>query len=267
VDQVPPIYDKITEDGRTRAAVRDAMEQEYQATTMVAEFPSSVFLSTQLVPDMKDLKFGWQGSNTFESCHREISPFSVPHSSIEVHQRLWTLEEDADQATTTTLADVRATRTRSPPCPTNYYGLLQMLCAYIKLIMMMFGRLCEHMANVTTIYFLMKDKMAIFESMDKHHVSHLLWAIFVDAWLYFNTTHDVMGNPPISSLDWLIGAMKGRTLPLTLGTPLQSLLGRGSDAGNSRPTEGGQGTNRREEEEPSTPRYQRGPQTPNTNVH
>jgi hypothetical protein len=45
-DQFPPIYDKITEDGRTRAAVRDSMEQEYRATTMVAEFPSSVFLST-----------------------------------------------------------------------------------------------------------------------------------------------------------------------------------------------------------------------------
>jgi hypothetical protein len=47
---------------------------------------------------MKDLKFGWQGNNAFESCHRGISPFSVPHSSIEVRQRLRALEEDADQA-------------------------------------------------------------------------------------------------------------------------------------------------------------------------
>jgi hypothetical protein len=95
-DQVLPIYDKITEDG-TRAAVRDSMEQEYRATTtMVPEFPSPVFLLMQLVSDMKDLKFGWQGSNAFESCHRGISPFSVPHSSIEVHQRLRALEEDAD---------------------------------------------------------------------------------------------------------------------------------------------------------------------------
>jgi hypothetical protein len=169
-DQVPHIYDKITEDGRTRATVRDSMEQEYRATTMVTEFPLSVFLLMQLVSDMKDLKFSWQGSNAFESCYQGISPFSVPHSSIEAHQRLRALEGDTDQATTTTLADVKATRTRLPPCPPNYYGLLQMLCAYIKLLMMMFGRSCEHMANVMTIYFLVKDKMAIFERMDKSHV-------------------------------------------------------------------------------------------------
>jgi hypothetical protein len=222
---------------------------------MVAEFPSSVFLSTQLVSDMKDLKFGWQGSNAFESCHRGISPFSVPHSSVDVHQRLRALEEDTAQATTTTLADVRATRTRPLPCPTDYYGLLQMLCTFIKLLMMMFGLSCEHMANVTTIYFLVKDKMVIFERMDKNHVAHLLWAIFVDTRSYFNTTHNVMGSLPISSLDWRIGAMKGGTLSSTLGTPLQPLLGWGSAAVNAHPTEGGQVTNRREEE-PPTPRYQ-----------
>jgi hypothetical protein len=150
-DQVPPIYDKITEDGRTRLAVRDAMELEYKSTTMVSEFPSSVFLSTQLVSDVKDLKFGWQGSSSFESCHRGISPFSVPSSSIEVHQQLRALEEDAELATTTTLADVCATRTRPPPCPSNYYSLLQMLCAYIKFLMMMFGSACEHMTSLVLL--------------------------------------------------------------------------------------------------------------------
>jgi hypothetical protein len=198
----------MTEDGRTQSAVRDAMESEYRTTTMVSEFPISVFLSTQLVNGVKDLKLGWQGSNAYDSCHRGISPFSVPHSSIEAHQRLRASEEDAEQATTTTIADVRATRTKPPPCPTDYYGLLQMLCAYIKLLMMLFGNRCEHMANVTTIYFLIRDKMAIFERMEKKHVAHLLWSIFVDARAYFNTPFDEMGNPPVSSLDWLIGGMR-----------------------------------------------------------
>jgi hypothetical protein len=144
----------------------------------------------------------------------------VPHSVIEVHQSFRALEEDADQATTTTLADVRATRTRPPPCPNDYFGLLQMLCAYIKLLMLLFGSRCKHMANITSIYFLVKDRMAIFERMDKNNVAHLLWAIFVDTHSYFNMTHDVMGNPPVSSLDWQIGAMKGSAMPATLWTPL-----------------------------------------------
>jgi hypothetical protein len=102
-DQVALVCDKTNEDGRTRAAVRDAMEQDHRTTTVVAEFPSLVLLSTQPVTDMKELKFGWQGSNAFESCHRGISPFEVPHSFIEVHQQLRAMKEDAEQVTTATL--------------------------------------------------------------------------------------------------------------------------------------------------------------------
>jgi hypothetical protein len=82
--ECPLVCDKTTEDSRTRSAVHDGMEQEHRTTTVVVEFPSSVFLLTQLVSDVKDLKFGWQGSNAFESCHdSELLPFFflVPHSS------------------------------------------------------------------------------------------------------------------------------------------------------------------------------------------
>ena len=101
--------------GRTRSAIQDAMELEYQSTSMVWEFSSCVFLLTQLVTNVKDLKFVWQGRISFESCHRGISPFSVPSSSIEVHQWLSrVLKEDAKLATMATLADVHVTRTRPP---------------------------------------------------------------------------------------------------------------------------------------------------------
>ena len=182
------------------------MELEYRSTTMVLEFPACMFLSTQLVTDVKELKFGWQGITSFESCHRGISPFSVPSSSLEVHQRLRALEEDAELATTT-LADIRATRTRSPTCPGDYYSLLQMLCSYIKLLMMMFGTACEHVTSATPIFFLLQERMATFHVMTRDQVAHLLWAISIDARAYFNTPHDIMENPPVSSLDRLIGAM------------------------------------------------------------
>ena len=152
-DLLPPIYDKITEDGRTRSVVRDAMVLEYHSTTMVLEFPACVFLSTQLVAGVNELKFCWQGTTTtsFKSCHRGISLFSVPYGLLKVHQQLRALEEDAELASTTTLANIRSTRTRRPMCPGNYYILLQMLCSYIELLMMMFGSACEHMPIATTL--------------------------------------------------------------------------------------------------------------------
>lgn len=137
-----------------------------------------------------------------------------------------------------------------------------MLCACIKLLMMMFGWSCEHMVNVTAMCHLVKEKMATFERADRNQVAHLPWAILTDAPACFNTPHDVMGNPPVSSLDWLIGAVKGGTLPATLGAPLQSLFGRGSSA-----IEGSASTtgDRQEKEEP---RCCGGPHQPhNANTH
>ena len=51
-DLVWPICNKITEDGRAGAAVRDAMELEYHSTACV------FLLLRQLVTNVKELKFG-----------------------------------------------------------------------------------------------------------------------------------------------------------------------------------------------------------------
>ena len=93
-------------------------KQDCRARAVVWEFPSSVILLNQLVTSVKDMKFGWQGSGSFESCHRGILPFSAaPLSWIEAHQRPRALKGDAEQATMTTVAGVEARRTRLPPCP------------------------------------------------------------------------------------------------------------------------------------------------------
>ena len=108
-----------------------------------------------------------------------------------------------------------------------------MLCYYIKLLMMMFGTACKHMTSATTIYFLLQEHMSTFPVMTKEQVAHLiLWAIFIDARANFNMPHDIVGNLPVSSLDWLIGAMKWWSLPSALGTPM-TLLFRSTDGASN----------------------------------
>jgi hypothetical protein len=247
-DQVPPIYSKICEDGRSVAAVRSVMEQEYQETTLTSEFPASVFLSTQLVSDVKDIKFGWQESHAYASSHRGISPFAVPHTSIETHSALRALEEDSAAATSTTIADVRAARTGPPPCPSDYYSLLQMLCSYIKLLMMLFGARCEHLGQVLQIYSIIQRRVGMFQTVTKVQVAHLLWAVFIDARTYFSTNHDAMNNPPASHLTWMVSALQGGSLPGALGTPITSMLRGSVEAQNSRPGEIQNGSRGREQD-------------------
>jgi hypothetical protein len=196
---------------------------------LTSEIPASVFFSTQLVSDIKDTKFGWQESQAYATSHRGISPFNLPHTSIESHQALRALEEDAAMATSTTISDMKAARTGPPPCPTDYYGLLQLMCSYMKLLMMLFGANCDHLIQVSTIYFLIKERVSMFQLMSKEQVAHLLWSVFIDARTYFSTPHDLMGNPPASRLDWLVSAMRGGALPPTMGTPLLSMFGNSRD--------------------------------------
>jgi hypothetical protein len=68
--------------------------------------------------------------------------------------------------------------------------MIQMMCAYIKLLMMLFWSSCKHVAHVATIFFIVRDGMAMFEHMTRNEVVHLLWAIFANARTYFsaNTT-------------------------------------------------------------------------------
>jgi hypothetical protein len=253
-DQVPPIYGKICEDGRSVAAVRASMEQEYHETTLTSEIPSSVFLSTQLVSDVKEIKFGWQESHAYSSSHRGISPFAVPHTPIEAHSALRALEEDSAAATTTTIADVRAARTGPPPCPTDYYTFLQMMCAYIKLLMMLFGSHCEHLAQVLQIYSIFQRRVGMFQAVTREQVGHLLWAVFIDARTYFSAHHDTMGNPPVSHLAWMVSALQGGSLPGALGTPLTSMF-RGNTEPPNQARLGGQRDGGRGEDPSSGPPY------------
>jgi hypothetical protein len=99
----------------------------------------------------------------------------VPHTPIESHSALHALEEDSAAATTTTIADVRAAHTGPLQCPTEYYTFLQMLCAYIKLVMMLFGSQCEHLAQVLQIYSIFQRRVDMFQLVTQVQVGHLLW--------------------------------------------------------------------------------------------
>jgi hypothetical protein len=60
------------------------MAKKVEAVLQLAPAPDNwsppvirIYLSAELSLDMKDLKFGWGNENTYGTCHRRISPFTV----------------------------------------------------------------------------------------------------------------------------------------------------------------------------------------------
>jgi hypothetical protein len=196
----------ICQDRRTKAALRAAMEQEYWEMT---EIPPSIFMLIQLVTDVKEVNFGWQAYQTYASCHSGISLFAVPHTSIKSHAALQDVEEDAEQATSTTLADVHLAIIGPPTFPGGNYAFLQMLGAYTKPLIMLFGAQCAHLAHMMQIHQIFHAGVAMYqERISNVQVIHILWLVFIDARTYFSTPHDVMGNPQESRLKYIVGLME-----------------------------------------------------------
>jgi hypothetical protein len=81
-DQRLPIYDVMMEEGRTLPRIK-AILQEAFVPLPDAESPIHIFVSADLVRDIKDLRFGFNNDLSFEICHHGISPFTVAAMSHE----------------------------------------------------------------------------------------------------------------------------------------------------------------------------------------
>jgi hypothetical protein len=73
---------------------------------------------------MKDLKFGWGNENTYDTCHRGISPFTVLQVSMEQQNKRCKVQERADRATHLSTDDVRSLEADPGCCPGSHYNML-----------------------------------------------------------------------------------------------------------------------------------------------
>jgi hypothetical protein len=64
-----------------------------------------VYVSAELVSDVKECKHGLGWDTSYRNCHRGISPFAVPHMSMKHQQECNAYQDRLQQVTTTTLGD------------------------------------------------------------------------------------------------------------------------------------------------------------------
>ena len=84
---LPAIYATMLVEGRTLPKV-EAVLQNFLLPTDEELDPVKVYVSPELVHDIKDLSFGYDDDLSFENCHRGISPFAVMAVAME-HQAKW----------------------------------------------------------------------------------------------------------------------------------------------------------------------------------
>jgi hypothetical protein len=218
----PPIYSMMLAEGRTMAKV-DTLLHQFMAPDPDSEVPVHVFVSQDMVRDVKDLRFGWNGDLSFETCHRGISPFAVVAVNQENASHRRRAQERARRATHLTPSDVESLETRPGVCPHSYDGLIRLLSAYLRFLFILCGARCNHYLEVVTIRKALCNKMAIYESISPAEVAQIVWSIFMDARnFYGSATVDPL---PTSNLVMLRMYLETGSIKTSINCPVDRLLG------------------------------------------
>jgi hypothetical protein len=222
----PSIYGAMLTEGRSMAKV-EAVLQQFLAPAANDWDPIRIYVSAELARDMKDLKFGWGNENTYDTCHRGISPFAVLQVSVEQQNKRRKVQERANRATHLSTEDVRSMEADPGYCPGSYYGMLNLIKRYIRLLTVFFGPGCGHLLEVQGVYQMLADKSAVYETMTGDLIAETLWQIFIDARAFFSTTGPTL---PESQLFQLRSSISMCTLRATMNCPVDRLLGRQAES-------------------------------------
>ena len=219
----PSIYATMLVEGRTLTRI-EAVLQNYLLPTVEDLDPVRIYVSPELVRDVKELRFGYDNDLSFENCHRGISPFCVMAVTVEHQAKRRRIQERADRATFLSTADVQTLEAEPGKCPTTYHGMRELLRRYIKLLDVLFLPTCPHAIEVRALFQLLGQMVAVYEVLQPAMVVELLWQVFIDARACFSHPGPL---PARSELALTRHWVKSCSLKTSLNCPVVRLIGGG----------------------------------------
>jgi hypothetical protein len=85
-------------------------------------------------------------------------------------------------------------------CPTQYDPLMRLFLAYKKYLKVLVGTKCDHYVEVVAVRRMLAERRKWFQSMPPRAVVEIIWAIFMDARLFFGAKLPHDGSLPKSGL-------------------------------------------------------------------
>lgn len=222
----PSLYGEVREEGRTKAGVGRVLIKKLLPGKDDSD-PIRIYVSAEMTKDVKELNYAHDGEVTFEDCHRGVSPFAVPHTSLAQQRSRKRDLDSLEEATSTTAEEIKKSREVTVSCPTDYYSFLRQLANYDKFLMELAGEENFHRKEVVEIRRVLRERVAIFENISPENILQILWAILDDArQLCKKCLEWQEGQPfPRSDLKYVVNFLRtGRILPLE-HCPVEDFLG------------------------------------------
>ena len=162
------------------------MLQNYLTATADELDPVKIYVSPELVRDVKDLRYGYDNDLSFENCHRGIPLFCVMAVTVENQAKRRRVQERAERSIFLSTVDVLTLEEDPGQCPTTYHGMRELRRRYIKLLEVLLLPRCPHVIEVRALFQELGRMVQVYESMAPALVIEVLRQVFIDARAYFS---------------------------------------------------------------------------------
>jgi hypothetical protein len=218
---LPIFHEHLLTEGRTKRGTDSVLAQALRPQGDTDD-PGLVYVSAELISDIKDCKYGLGWDTSYRNCHRGISPFAVPHMSMKHQQERNAYQDRLQRATTTTLGDIEKGESSPSPAPRDYHGMLQLLSNYIRLLGVIVGTRSSHTREVIAIRRKLREKIDLYIDVGPREIIFLLWAIFLDAREFFAQQIGPTEALPESQLRYTTNFIGVGRIPMDImGVPLE----------------------------------------------
>ena len=182
----PAVYLDMDVEGGTTDALGRILRRRMK-TIVGSPHKSNIYVTPQLVTTIKSMSFAANGDKTHAGCTKGITPFGTPWRSVEAMNEDTAEEGYFANSTLKSPADLRKHATSAKvELPRDHLGLVRVLNNYTRLLEVLFGDECDHLAHVRAIRDGLEDNETDLESKITPSLGlHLLWRIHHDARQFF----------------------------------------------------------------------------------
>jgi hypothetical protein len=224
-DGLPIFHSLLLAEGRSAKGTASALAVALKANPSRGN-PGLIYVSPDLIKDVKECNYGYGGDKSYGNCHRGISPFAVPHTSLKLQQERRAYQERLALASNVTITDIAHGEASPVMVPQTYGELIRLLSNYIRLVSAISDKESSHQLELVEIQTILRSQPDTIAELTQRQNAYILWAIFKDArWFYSQSV--APGDPlTISTLRYVTSFLSSDRLPLDQIDLPTELLGR-----------------------------------------
>jgi hypothetical protein len=181
-----PVFQEMDTKAGTAEALGQILRRHLKSIPL-SPHKTNIYTIPQLIAMVKGMNFSANCDRMHAGCTKGITPFATLWRLFEEMNEYAAEELYFEASTVKLVADIRKhVAGTKVELPTTFMGLIRVLNNYSRLVEVLFGAECDHLAQVLAIRGGLEDHEMVFDTrLTPSLILHLMWRIHYDARQFF----------------------------------------------------------------------------------